>query len=165
MSSKKTRAKASPSKLTPALAAKIYVLARRGFTDQQIADLLAIHRVSIWRWRVHPDFFSTLQANKKIADAIVARSLYERATGYSLVTEELANGVPVTITKSLPPDVVACIFWLKNRAPAQWRDQHELAHRGSIGMTFVDGLKAVVEGDRRLDHAAPPVNGHDALHA
>ena len=26
----------------------------------------------------------------------------------------------------VPPDVTACIFWLKNRNPAQWRDAWQL---------------------------------------
>ena len=28
----------------------------------------------------------------------------------------------------VPPDVTACIFWLKNRRPAQWRDLHDHRH-------------------------------------
>jgi hypothetical protein len=28
----------------------------------------------------------------------------------------------------VPPDVTACIFWLKNRDPARWRDAWQLEH-------------------------------------
>jgi hypothetical protein len=28
----------------------------------------------------------------------------------------------------IPPDVTACIFWLKNRRPDLWRDTHQLEH-------------------------------------
>jgi hypothetical protein len=28
----------------------------------------------------------------------------------------------------VPPDVTACIFWLKNRDPAHWRDAWQLEH-------------------------------------
>jgi hypothetical protein len=28
-------------------------------------------------------------------------------------------------------DVVACIFWLKNRRPCKWREQH---HTGAVGV-------------------------------
>jgi hypothetical protein len=27
----------------------------------------------------------------------------------------------------VPPDVTACIFWLKNRKPADWRDAQRVA--------------------------------------
>ena len=28
----------------------------------------------------------------------------------------------------MPPDVTACIFWLKNRDPAHWRDAWQMEH-------------------------------------
>jgi hypothetical protein len=28
----------------------------------------------------------------------------------------------------VPPDVTACIFWLKNRDPAHWRDAWQIDH-------------------------------------
>ena len=28
----------------------------------------------------------------------------------------------------VPPDVTACIFWLKNRDPAHWRDVQQMEH-------------------------------------
>jgi hypothetical protein len=28
----------------------------------------------------------------------------------------------------VPPDVTACIFWLKNRDPAHWRDAWQVDH-------------------------------------
>jgi hypothetical protein len=31
------------------------------------------------------------------------------------------------LTKHYPPDTTACIFWLKNRKPKEWRDRAELA--------------------------------------
>ena len=35
--------------------------------------------------------------------------------------------VKTPIRKRYPPDVVACIFWLKNRRPDIWRDKREEA--------------------------------------
>jgi hypothetical protein len=29
----------------------------------------------------------------------------------------------------VPPNVTACIFWLKNRRRDLWRDRHEIAHK------------------------------------
>ena len=38
------------------------------------------------------------------------------------------RGQPVTATytQQLPPDVRACIFWLRNRRPWQWRENRPL---------------------------------------
>ena len=35
--------------------------------------------------------------------------------------------VKVLYREHVPPDVTACIFWLKNRRPDLWRDRHDLA--------------------------------------
>jgi len=32
----------------------------------------------------------------------------------------------VTYTERMPPDTTACIFWLKNRWPEQWRDKTQV---------------------------------------
>jgi len=32
------------------------------------------------------------------------------------------------VLKHYPADVTACIFWLKNRLPAEWRDRHDQHH-------------------------------------
>jgi len=36
--------------------------------------------------------------------------------------------VVVPSLKHVPPDVTACIFWLKNRRAGQWRDVQEQRH-------------------------------------
>jgi hypothetical protein len=47
-----------------------------------------------------------LKAGKEASDDRVEDSLYRLAIGW--------NGAP--------PNVTACIFWLKNRRPSEWRD-------------------------------------------
>lgn len=36
------------------------------------------------------------------------------------------------VTKQVAPDVLAQIFWLKNRKPEQWRDKQEIKHSGGL---------------------------------
>ena len=64
----------------------------------------------------------------------VENALLKKALGYTYeeVTEDvetLTNGkqrtLKRTVTKIVPPDTTAAIFWLKNRKPAQWRDRPE----------------------------------------
>jgi hypothetical protein len=63
----------------------------------------------------------------------VERSLYERANGYSydavkIFCDKNGNVTKVPYVEHVPPDVTACIFWLKNRDPQHWRDVQQLEH-------------------------------------
>lgn len=111
----------------------VYNLALLGLTDVQIAGVLEIDEATLNRWKKkHPGFYDCLQKGKQIADSKVARSLYQRATGYSYKEDKVFQykGQPVVIPTltHVPPDVTAQIFWLKNRQPHLWRDKHELQH-------------------------------------
>ena len=54
------------------------------------------------------------------------RSLYERANGYNYEATKIfmpanrAKPVYAKYIEHIPPDVTACIFWLKNRDPQHW---------------------------------------------
>jgi hypothetical protein len=68
---------------------------------------------------------------KAEADDRVERSLYSRAVGYSFNSEKIFCNKDGEVTRvpyveHVPPDVTACIFWLKNRDPAHWRDAWQL---------------------------------------
>jgi hypothetical protein len=58
--------------------------------------------------------------------------LYQRAVGYSFESEKLhydkdrAKWMRTTIIEHVPPDVTACIYWLKNRDPEHWRDAWQI---------------------------------------
>jgi hypothetical protein len=119
-----------PSGLTPEKIKQAEKLAKLGATDLEIADFFGITPVTVWRWKeAHPEFCSALKAGKAEADDRVERSLYARATGYEHdeVDIRVVSGqvVQTPIRKFYPPDTVACIFWLKNRRPEQWRAQPE----------------------------------------
>ena len=62
-----------------------------------------------------------------MADARVARCLYERAVGYSCTVERtvLHDGEERTLKNVVhyPPDTRACIFWLRNRRRAAWSEK------------------------------------------
>ena len=86
-------------------------------------------------WKLENEEFSdALKIGKEKADDQVERALYHRARGYSYDAVKVfmpANSdkpVLVPYQKHVPPDVTACIFWLKNRRPGQWRDLHDHRH-------------------------------------
>lgn len=104
--------------------------ARHGYTNQQLADFFHVDVSTIYNWkRVHPDFFEALKVSKEVADSLVERSLFERATGYECPEDKVFNNngeaLVVPTTKVYPPDTTACIFWLKNRKPEEWREEKD----------------------------------------
>jgi hypothetical protein len=69
------------------------------------------------KWNLkHHEFGEARKTGKAPANERVIASLYQRALGYN------------QNSKHYPADVTACIFWLKNRLPAEWRDRHEEHH-------------------------------------
>jgi hypothetical protein len=81
--------------------------ARFGAIEEEIADELHINHATLDNWKKkYPEFLGALKAGKDASDDRVEDSLYRLAIGW--------NGNP--------PNVTACIFWLKNRRPSEWRD-------------------------------------------
>jgi hypothetical protein len=66
--------------------------------------------------------------NKEFSDALKIGK--EKADDHSYDTVKVfvpanSDKPVVPYQKHVPPDVTACIFWLKNRRPAQWRSLHD----------------------------------------
>jgi hypothetical protein len=119
-----------PSGLTPDKITQAAKLAKLGATDVEVADFFEIDVRTLYRWKAeHDDFCQSLKTGKDEADDRVQQSLYTRAVGYEHdeVDIRVVGGeiVQTPIRKYYPPDTVACIFWLKNRRPEQWRAQPE----------------------------------------
>lgn len=105
-----------------------YNLTLLGATDAELANFFKVTETTINNWKIdYPKFFESLKEGKEEADAKVAKSLYNRALGYSHEDEKIFNddgkALIVPTTKHYPPDVTAAIFWLKNRQPKIWRDK------------------------------------------
>jgi hypothetical protein len=121
------------------------VAAGEGLTNRQLARLFGISTRTLQKWiREDERFAHALKEGKAIADARVARSLYERATGYSHPEEKVfcSDGAIVTYntTKHYPPDTAAQTFWLKNRRPHEWRDRIEHTGRDGERLAAVNAL-------------------------
>jgi hypothetical protein len=99
-----------------------------GATNDELAEFFAVSARTIDRWIAdHVDFGDAVRQGRAVADARVARGLYNRAVGYDRTFERsvVINGElkPVTSTVHYPPNVQACIFWLRNRRRKTWRDR------------------------------------------
>jgi hypothetical protein len=100
-----------------------------------LADLFGVSRSTINLWkRENKEFSDSLKIGKGVSDSRVEQALYHRAIGYSydavkiFLDPDTKKPIYVRYREHVPPDVTACIFWLKNRRPAQWRDHQDHGH-------------------------------------
>ncbi len=115
-----------PTKYKPEYDEQVAKLCKLGATDSDLADFFNVSRSTLSLWKVkHESFSDALKVGKAPADERVKLSLYHRAVGYSHPDEHISNfqgEITVTPTiKHYPPDTTACIFWLKNRLPEEFR--------------------------------------------
>lgn len=126
--------------------------ARDGLTDEQLAAKCGITASTLYDWKKRfPEISEALKRGKEPVDVEVENALLKRALGYEYdeITRERAFD-PETgearmvetkrVTKHVPPDTTAQIFWLKNRRPDLWRDKTELAHE-------IEGLESFFSSD------------------
>lgn len=126
-----------PSKFKEEFIPQAEKLCKLGATDMEIADFFEVEVRTLYRWKAENDAFcQALKAGKEVADERVERSLFARANGYEHdeVDIRVVSGeiIQTPIRKYYPPDTTACIFWLKNRRPAEWRDKVEQEHSGTV---------------------------------
>jgi hypothetical protein len=128
---------ARPSKFKEEFIPQAEKLCKLGATDMEVADFFEVDVRTLYRWKGENEAFcQALKAGKDVADERVERSLYARANGYehNEVDIRVVGGeiVQTPIRKYYAPDTTACIFWLKNRKPAEWRDKVETEHSGTV---------------------------------
>ncbi len=121
---------------------KIEGWARDGLTDEQISHNIGIHPSTLYEWqKKYPKISEALKRGKEVIDRQVENALLKRALGYEYeevkqIIEKDENGKDrkriEKITKYVPPDTTAQIFWLKNRKPHEWRDKRDIEHKGSL---------------------------------
>lgn len=117
---------ARPSKYDPdTVPEQARKLAMLGLTDREMAGFFGVSEQTLNAWKArHPEFLESLKAGKDVADAEVAVSLYQRATGYSHPEDDIRSvGGEIVITpttKRYPPDTMAAMYWLNNRQRGRW---------------------------------------------
>lgn len=150
----------------PEYAERASELAYLGATDRILAAVFKVHEDTIRNWKgQHPEFQQALLSKKTDLDGNVAHSLFERATGYTVTTQQAIKYKTkdgeavkvVNVTKHVEPNTTAMIFWLKNRQPELWRDVQEVEHSGLEGL-----LGEIMNTSRGLPSAHPTAKKHYA---
>lgn len=138
---------ARPSKYKAVFAEQAEKLCKLGATDRELADFFQVSESTLNLWKLeHEAFSESLKHGKEIADKRVEQSLYHRAMGYShqavKIFHEKGEPEPVIVNyiEHYPPDTTACIFWLKNRKPEEWRDVQKIEQTIEHVVTYGDYL-------------------------
>src|SRR5580698_4682239 len=121
-----------PTLYKPEYADRARDLCSRGATNKDLAGRFGVARSTIDLWiATHPEFADSVQQGRDVADATAVESLFTRVTGYNHPVEKvfLYRGEPrtVTYTAHVPPETRACMYWLRNRRPEDWREISERA--------------------------------------
>ena len=98
-----------------------------GASNETLAERFEVSRRTIDNWiTTIPEFGDAVRHGREVADESVIAALYARATGMERKSIKVVEGegerVTTTHTVQALPDVRACIFWLRNRRPGQWRE-------------------------------------------
>lgn len=153
-----------PSGFDPAYIEQVKTLCQLGATDDEMAEFFGINRVTLYRWKLQfPDFCNAIKVAKQAADDRVERSLYQKATGYTVIEQQAIKikidqyqerVEVVDVERYIPPDTTAQIFWLKNRRKETWRDKQDVEHTaiGALG-----GILSRIDGQTRMIDVTPKV--------
>lgn len=162
----KPRPVGRPAAYRPEFAEEAYRRCLLGATDEDLAQYFGVNSSMLNRWKQsHKEFRESLRNGKDYADSFVAASLYRRAIGYSCqetIAHVIDGQVVLTeVVRNYPPDTTACIFWLKNRQPRQWRDKVELEADVNVNVFPPREILDAVyeEGLKRAAERANVVNG------
>ena len=111
------------------------IFVRHGLPENEIIHLLGVSTEQFLRWKKsHPELAEALQSTSTADRA--EQALLKRALGFTinessaeeLVDKKSGEVLEVlkrrTITKDVPPDVRALLFYLQNRHPERWDRSH-----------------------------------------
>lgn len=119
---------------------------RDGLSMGQIAKNIGINRSTLYQWiDKNEKIKNALKKGRDVADYEVENALFKSATGFYYEEEVLdAKGKKHTIRRYSKPNVVADMYWTKNRRPDKWRDKREEEITGSVPI--------VIKGDMPDDY-------------
>jgi hypothetical protein len=155
-----------PTKYQPEFARIAEAMCKLGATDAELAAAFGVDTTTIWRWQSsHEEFCNALTIGKAPADNRVARSLFQRAVGYTFDSEKVFNHqgtvVRAKTVEHVPPDPGAAKLWLCNRLPDEWRDTAKVEVTGKNGEALQIDATAAVKAllEAMPDIGALPLNG------
>jgi len=123
---------------------------KKGNTINTTCQTVGISKETFFQWMKKSDFSDSIKKAMAIPDKKVENALYKSAMmGHRYKEKEfkaVAVGekiklIPIKIvTKIIPPNVTAQIFYLKNRLSEDWKDRHEQNISGNMNITVISAV-------------------------
>lgn len=124
---------------------QVRMIAMKGATDDEIADVFGVSREAFQKWRkLYPSFEKALDEGRSVVDADVMFKLYNATQGYHYTEETAAgkDGDVVELRRYSRPDVSAMKYWLSARKPNEWGERHVITGgKGKDGKELPVGVK------------------------
>ena len=105
-----------------------------GLFDQQIAENIGIHRITLWSWKKnHPKIKDLFTKGREYNCQELVNATFKSAQGYYVEEEVLdVKGEKHTLKKWIAPNSSSQIFLLKNWMKEEYRDKHDVSVQGVI---------------------------------
>lgn len=122
-------------------------LAADGKREYKIAEELGISQRTYFEYKAkYPHFSQAIKSGQQEAIQTAEDSLFRRVTGFTytetVIEEEMGTVIKTKKTKkTVLPDPVSCIFYLKNKDPENWRDRQELSIPDGIGVKIINDIQ------------------------
>lgn len=134
---------------------KVRGWARKGLTNDQIAENMGIDRATLYKWaQKYVDFSDALKSTKEITVYEVENALYKAALGYFVeetITTVTSTGKSHTEIRKkwIAPNTTAQIFYLKNKDPENWRERNDITLSESNGV--LESLLSLRNGENTVE--------------
>ena len=135
----------------------VQCLVRDGLTMEVVAKTLGVTPQTFWGWRQrYPELEEACRKGKQLVDYQVENALLKAALGYKTESVKTVIGPPdkdgnreVKVEKTnaeTGPNVTACLAWLNNRKPEQWRRNRDASlelddEKSGITINIIKGRK------------------------
>lgn len=151
---------------------------RNGLSYLEIAKRIGIRKDRLKRWReMYDSIDNALKTGKELLDFQVENALLKAALGYTtkeikvtlgkkMISGEAFQVLKETTVKEVGPNVTACLAWLNNRKPDDWKRNRD----NQIDPEKIDKdvtVTIIRAGNNKIedqnDGVSITVNGHEAI--
>lgn len=141
-------------------------LTKVGGVRADLAEAFGCGEDQIDEWiKKYPEFRDAMEKGREARNSYVIKALFHRAKGYSIEQTKVFIDKFGTVTKvpyieNYPPDSHACMFWLRNRDPANWKEVSKSEHTiaGTIELKqLVVSAEELGQKIRGMTYEAEPI--------
>lgn len=145
----------APTKFKKEYCEQAYMLKLLGYTTQEMANFFEVNIDTIFEWKnTHIEFSDKLREGGELADGKVARSMFQKSIGATLVKKKYkgkeTEPYETEITE-IPSDTAAAAMWLKSRQKVKWGDSVAIELKHTQELTDEELESEIAKVKKKLD--------------